>query len=543
MRITKLELRNFKRFSDLTIDKIPETSKLVLLIGANGSGKSSVFDAINFIGRDIVGQFHPDNFELRIKPYYAKNEVDPEVLISLSNGQQVGFADKILQGDLRALKNKFIGRSSIRIVPRISQKGTSDAVANNSDGPFSFIDADERFDNDLAQYIQQIDNALREPVFSGRSADTLQIFQDFIQPLNQSLLNILGGDELTTIQIAEFKNATSQESARLIFKKGASKINYDLLSHGEKQIVILLLNFIVRKEQYKDAIIYIDEMDCHLNTSLQSKLLSEIVNVWIPEDAQLWTASHALGFIDFARHADNASIIDLDSLNFDSPQLLLPEPKESLEVYTIALPKETLQNILRDYKLVVVENQNAVHYNLALSGKKYLFLPEKDSRDVFLNIKGDTTKLGIRDRDYIMDDEITRIQQKYPNLRILRYYAFENYIYHPDNIAELNWNGFDKAAYIKEITIQKNEKLLTIASGIEVARQSYSDFKDGVQKNKDIEPILQALKSDDFETFYPFFSMKTYYSKIYLQQILNKLAVSDLVKTNWFKTKIEDLLR
>ena len=109
----------------------------------------------------------------------------------------------------------------------------------------------------------------------------------------------------------------------MVFKKGNFKINYDLLSHGEKQVIILLLNFIVRKEQYKDAIIYIDEMDCHLNTSLLSRLLSEIVNTWIPEDAQLWTASHALGFIDFAGSSENASIIDLALLK------ITPEPKES----------------------------------------------------------------------------------------------------------------------------------------------------------------------------------------------------------------------
>ncbi|MVT09591.1 AAA family ATPase [Chitinophaga tropicalis] len=536
MRITKLELGNFKRFSDLTIEGIPATSKLVLLIGSNGSGKSSVFDAFDYFARGYKNPIMMD--------YYLKEGGDIKLLFTFADGKREGTVDgfNYISDNLR-LYNKFIGRSSIRIVPRIKNSGEVDVLASNGDSPASFIDVDERFNNDVTAYIQMIDNALREPVFSGRSADTLKIFQDFIRPLNTSLLNIFGGDESTTIQIAEYQNANAQTNPKLIFKKGASRINYDLLSHGEKQVVILLLNFIVRKEQYKDAIIYIDEMDCHLNTSLQSRLLEEIVNTWIPDDAQLWTASHALGFIDYARSADNASIIDLDLLNFDIPQIITPEPKENLEVYNIALPKETLQNILRDYKLVVVENQNAAHYNLALSGKKYLFLPEKDSRDVFLNVKGDASKLGIRDRDYIMDDEITRIQTKYPNLRILRYYAFENYIYHPDNIAELDLIVFNKQEYIKEITDQKNQKLLAIVSGIEVARQGYSDFKDGVQKNKSIEPILQALGSDEFETFYPFFSMKTYYSRTYLQPILNKVAISDLVKTNWFRDKIEDLLK
>ena len=57
MFINKLQLKNFKRFTDLTVDLAPQPPKgvanqedenlpkLVLLIGANGSGKSCIFDA------------------------------------------------------------------------------------------------------------------------------------------------------------------------------------------------------------------------------------------------------------------------------------------------------------------------------------------------------------------------------------------------------------------------------------------------------------------------------------------------------------------
>ena len=48
MKIERLILENFKRFTKLTIDKIPETARLVLLVGPNGSGKSSVFNAISY---------------------------------------------------------------------------------------------------------------------------------------------------------------------------------------------------------------------------------------------------------------------------------------------------------------------------------------------------------------------------------------------------------------------------------------------------------------------------------------------------------------
>jgi len=49
MRIKKIELTNFKRFTSLTISDIPDTTKLVLVIGSNGSGKSSLFDAFDWL--------------------------------------------------------------------------------------------------------------------------------------------------------------------------------------------------------------------------------------------------------------------------------------------------------------------------------------------------------------------------------------------------------------------------------------------------------------------------------------------------------------
>ena len=47
MPIQELHLKNFKRFTDVTTDlsELDIPPKLVLLVGANDSGKSSVFDA------------------------------------------------------------------------------------------------------------------------------------------------------------------------------------------------------------------------------------------------------------------------------------------------------------------------------------------------------------------------------------------------------------------------------------------------------------------------------------------------------------------
>ena len=53
MRIRDIYLTDFKRFTNLKIEGIPDTAKLVILVGPSGSGKSSLFDAINTWGKNL----------------------------------------------------------------------------------------------------------------------------------------------------------------------------------------------------------------------------------------------------------------------------------------------------------------------------------------------------------------------------------------------------------------------------------------------------------------------------------------------------------
>lgn len=133
-------------------------------------------------------------------------------------------------------------------------------------------------------------------------------------------------------------------------------------------------------------------------------------------------------------------------MNFDARQHLLPLSKDKADVYEIAVPKATIQSIFKGYKLVVVENQNDEYFNEALGEQGYLFLPATNNREVFLTVKGDSKKFGLRDRDYLRSDEIKKIKKEHPKYKILDLYTFENYLYHPDNLAELDLPGFDLAA-------------------------------------------------------------------------------------------------
>jgi len=84
MKIKKLELRNFKRFTDLTIDNINKEVRLVLLIGANGSEKSSVFDAFELFNTIAGSQVVSESWH-----YYRKDKNKEIRLILTTQNDEV----------------------------------------------------------------------------------------------------------------------------------------------------------------------------------------------------------------------------------------------------------------------------------------------------------------------------------------------------------------------------------------------------------------------------------------------------------------------
>ncbi len=72
MRIHSVRLKNFKRFTDLEIKNIPSSAKLVVVVGPNGCGKSSLFDAFNHWHRQQTG-IGFDSDEL----YFRKDSAAP----------------------------------------------------------------------------------------------------------------------------------------------------------------------------------------------------------------------------------------------------------------------------------------------------------------------------------------------------------------------------------------------------------------------------------------------------------------------------------
>jgi AAA15 family ATPase/GTPase len=89
MKIKTVNLNQFKRFTDLTITDIPESTKLVIIAGPNGCGKSSLFDGMKSWHQNWKGQ--GQNW---IQDYHSKqgsgisqNNIDNTVKVTV-HGQE-----------------------------------------------------------------------------------------------------------------------------------------------------------------------------------------------------------------------------------------------------------------------------------------------------------------------------------------------------------------------------------------------------------------------------------------------------------------------
>jgi len=571
MRIKSLELKNFKRFTDLTLQGIPEDAKLVLLIGSNGSGKSSVFDAFELLS-DLIRRtrkppgtvdFNRGYFQGgKEYSYYHKNHNLLQINLEFADNNLIECRfDSTFTGRLTTSMNfepsVFYGRSAVRYLPRITRTsiGQSIDIIQDTDRPQYFIDEDHRFENDIDLLIKDVVQNIFRGINSDNNQQILEV-RFFLDKINEAFPRIFGTGDGTNLVFKSFMPPAEGKPSRLIFQKGNSELDYDLLSAGEKEVVNLLFNLFVRNKIYNDTIYFMDEIDTHLNTKLQGSLLKEITEYWIPNNCQLWAASHSLGFIHYAQESEFGVIFDLDDFDFDNRVEIDPSPKDDPDIYEIAVGRTLLPILFRSFVKIFVENTDGDNYYSNLSIQNFLFIKRKDKKSIYDNVlTGDN--LGLIDRDFLSDEDVLLLEKTYKNLRVLKMYSVENYLFFPDNVKEYCQSHhirFNAEEYINEIAKEKEAIKHELFAKISDARQTYPfgkeiepvdktiqvRFSKSDENRNQITSILRDIDSQIFDQFYKHLPMKNHLTQLNIRKIIPK---TELSKTNWFKRQIEAIIK
>ena len=352
LRLKSAHIKKFKRFVDLTINDLPVDAKLVVLLGPNGCGKSSLFDA--FQRHLKVNQFFgmSDEF-IRYYRRATPEDVTEAEEVSLDfHGENPTSPDD--------LKRSLYVRSAYRHDPSF-QNTTIQQQPDVLDrhAVRRLIDTDQTVQSNYERIIWRLLGKVTTP---GLTTD--EIIQDTIGDLQKSMETVFGDIQLDALVAARDTGTftfTKQESRNFL---------YENLSAGEKAVFDLLLDVIINKASFNDSLYCVDEPEAHLNTKVQSTLLRELYRQ-IPGNSQLWLATHSIGIVRaaqeiLAEHPGHVVFLDMgfrsdgEPRDYDHPQVIEPaEPDHEFWVRHYSVALDDMAGLLAPDCIVLCEGSAA----------------------------------------------------------------------------------------------------------------------------------------------------------------------------------------
>lgn len=320
MHVKSVRLKSFRGFTDLTIEGLSASTRLVMLIGPNGTGKSSVFDAfMAWTGSQGAGWGGWD------QSFYQK-QVESEPKLNWPESISITLHETAPQTQ-DGWKSAAYFRSAYRNEPDFGQ-GDLGSVPQPLERRFH-----RSIENDAAvstNYRRLILQTIRDVWSASASGtQTLQQYADAVRArVNASLARVI-----PHLRMESLGDPTAQ-TGNFYFGKGAAKeYLFKNLSGGEKAVFDMLIDLIAKMQYYSDSIVCIDEPESHVNPAIHGALLQELLDL-VPATSQLWAATHAIGMLRRARDIEAAAPGTVAFVNFeadfDKPVVLQPAKMDRL---------------------------------------------------------------------------------------------------------------------------------------------------------------------------------------------------------------------
>jgi hypothetical protein len=458
MRITRLELANFRSIAHLVLDNLPDT---VVLVSANGLGKSTILEAIAG-AHDLVVPYHQDQYpylehlrgdnrlvwppHLRKPGRFGTGETTLSIQVQPNKGEQAFLAEAgiketlgnatfiiengrfVTKSELNpAIKKLFefhspnAGIGYLDYIPPIRfypNQGVSDINSAGSDGQVRQIvssfhrgwgDAN-KFSTLKTFIVSSIVNDATEARETGVPVDSLKTFREtfdhFFFPKRF---------------IGPKKNPASGQ-VEILIQTPFGQHDIDLLSDGEKEI-LNIMGYLYQFRHLESTFVW-DTPESHLNAALESRLY-EAIRTIAPKN-QLWLSTHSLEIIGSVP-IESIFVLRVhdNEIRIDRPTS--PERKARVSIYRQLGAAVGLQ--LVSSMVVFVEGKEAdsdkriLERLLAPTIPAVNFVAGGDC-DGILALGSRTNKLleeastngdflAVIDRDYREDAELQEVETKY----------------------------------------------------------------------------------------------------------------------------------
>lgn len=488
MRIKKIRLKNgYKRFHDLTIDLGDHPKRIVALVGPNGCGKSSVLDGMLFHNNAYQhlgdkGRKNHEYHSMNQAPNYSHENVDIEFI---SGNYQKVRNERSKTGKENTI---FSFRSPYRYNSnlKVTQSRATNEIRLNSYGASSASDLDDKMEENYRRLYIKFNKYLHE-VDCKPSEAKAKIIGD----LNSSISKCLD------LEICSIGDIEASEGTLYFQKKDhPHRFEFNVLSSGEKEVVDILLDLYLRRDEYNDTVFLLDEPELHINTSIQKNLLLEI-NRLVGDECQLWITTHSIGFLRTLQEElkNDCQVIQFKS-QYDlasNPYTLYPMKASKAswkDLFSIAL--DDLTNLVCPRRIIYCEGRDSPGRNGMERGldanvfnnvfsehfPDTLFVSsggntELDQRSdiaiaILSKVLSDLDIMVLKDRDMASgrdtneSDRQIYLQNNPDNHRVLKRWEIENYLYDKEvlsNYCDKNGLVFNDQAYDQFVTDIVNQNL------------------------------------------------------------------------------------
>lgn len=432
--ITEIRLEDIKLFKKLCITNLPETTKLVVLFGNNGTGKTTILDAIN------SSRFTIDSNPSHISVTKGNRPILPPKHIKIKTATNDQFYVESRSA------NRYILPSND---PELKQCKIQDygrnAIEDRAEGNLWYLY--ECFIEDINSEIKSHNN----------NSDLYEKIRDKYFQITKDIGNII--DRNINIEPG-LPTLNRDPTLPIYMEKYDQTYPFSHISSGEFAIFDLLLDIHIsnmRNNKIKEdntladsarntRIIYcIDEPGAYVSINLQGKLLEEMFNLIKESNNQLWVGTYSIGIIDKAldiweQNQEEVVFLNLNGHDFSKEVTITPSVVNSELIKD--LYKTTAGSISKFHSRILPifcegsnDNQfDATCYNNIFGDKypQHKFESIGDCNTVKSTIKYlrsiELNAIGVIDKDNQSDEGKKTEMKKIPGLHILSRYSIEHYL-------------------------------------------------------------------------------------------------------------------